>query len=162
MVPCASAAWNRPPGPRYSGAVTPSGHKDYSAVPLARKLGIREGSRVLVVGPPDGFSLGPLPTATELTTAARGRLDVSLLFVRTMAQLRRRFPALMRALDPAGRLWVAWPKKASGLTTDLSFDLVQGFGLQAGLVDNKSASIDRAYQGVQFVYRLQDRPPSRR
>jgi hypothetical protein len=142
--------------------VTPTGHKDYSATPLARKLGIREGSRVLVVGPPDGFSLGPLPTGTEMATSARGRLDVSLLFVRTLPDLRRRFPALVRALDPWGRLWVAWPKKASRLRTDLSFDLVQGMGLDAGLVDNKSASIDGAYQGMQFVYRLKDRPAARR
>jgi hypothetical protein len=138
--------------------VTPTGHRDYSATPLARKLGIREGSRVLVVGPPDGFSLGPLPTATEIAGSARARLDVALLFVRTLADLRRRFPGLVRALDPAGRLWVAWPKKTSGLETDLSFGVVQGLGLDAGLVDNKSASIDEAYQGLQFVYRLRDRP----
>ena len=138
--------------------MTPTGHRDYSATPLARKLGIREGSRVLVVRPPDGFSLGPLPTATEIAGSARGRLDVALLFVRTLADLRRRFPGLVRALDPAGRLWVAWPKKASGLETDLSFGVVQGLGLDAGLVDNKSASIDEAYQGLQFVYRLRDRP----
>jgi len=142
--------------------VTPTGHKDYSATPLARKLGIREGCRVLIVGPPAGFSLGPLPTGIEMATSARGRLDVSLLFARRLADLRRRFPALVRALDPAGRLWVAWPKKASGLETDLSFDLVQGTGLGAGLVDNKSASIDETYQAMQFVYRLKDRPAARR
>lgn len=138
--------------------MTPTGHRDYSATPLVRKLGIREGSRVLIVGRPDGFSLGPLPTGTEIAGSARGRLDVVLLFVGTLANLRRRFPALVRALDPAGRLWVAWPKKASGLETDLSFGVVQGLGLDAGLVDNKSASIDQAYQGLQFVYRLRDRP----
>jgi hypothetical protein len=142
--------------------VTPTGHKDYSATPLARKLGIREGSRILVVGPPDGFSLGSLPTGTVTVTAARGRLDVTLLFVRTLAEFRRRLPTLVRTLEPSGRLWVAWPKKASGLQTDLSFDLVQGLGIEAGLVDNKSASIDEAYQGLQFVYRLTDRPAARR
>ena len=141
--------------------MTPTGHTDYSATPLARKLGIREGSRVLLVGPPDGFSLGPLPTGIEMANAARGRLDVTLVFARRQADLRRRFPALVRALDPAGRLWVAWPKKASDLETDLSFGLVQGLGLEAGLVDNKSASIDEAYQGVQFVYRLKDRQAAR-
>jgi hypothetical protein len=142
--------------------MTPTGHKDYSATPLARKLGIREGSRILVVGPPDGFSLGSLPTGTVTVTAARGRLDVTLLFVRTLAEFRRRLPTLVRTLEPSGRLWVAWPKKASGLQTDLSFDLVQGLGIEAGLVDNKSASIDEAYQGLQFVYRLTDRPAARR
>ncbi len=142
--------------------MTPTGHSDYSSTPLARKLGIREGSRVLVVGHPDGFSLGRLPTGTEIARSARGRLDVAVLFVRTLADLRRRFPGLVRALDPAGRLWVAWPKKTSGLETDLSFGAVQGLGLDAGLVDNKSASIDEAYQGLQFVYRLSDRPSARR
>jgi len=163
MVPRATVVRNGPgPPPRgYSGAVTPTGHRDYSATPLARKLGIRDGSRVLVVGPPDGFSLGPLPTGTEIAAAARGRLDVMLLFVRTLAQMGRRFPGLVRALDPAGRLWVAWPKKASRVQTDLTFDLVQEAGLEAGLVDNKSASIDEVYQGLQFVYRLKDRPTAR-
>jgi hypothetical protein len=111
--------------------VTPNEHKDYSATPLARKLGLREGSRGLVV---------------------------ALLFTRTQADLRRRLPALARALDPAGRLWVAWPKMAADVESDLTFAIVQGHGLDAGLVDNKSASIDDVYQGLQFVYRLKDRP----
>jgi hypothetical protein len=132
-------------------AVTATGHKDYSATPLARKLGIREGSRVLVVDPPEGFSLGPLPTGTEMARGARGRLDVALVFARRLADLRRRFPSLVGALDPAGRLWVAWPKKAARVRTNLTFDVVQRLGLDAGLVDNKSASIDEAYQGLQFV-----------
>lgn len=136
----------------------PGQHRDYSSTPLARKLGIREGSRVLVVGPPAGFSLGTLPTGTRLVRAARGPIDVVLLFATRMAELRRRFPALAKALDPAGRLWVAWPKKAARVDTDLTFQGVQGLGLRGGLVDNKSASIDEVYQGLQFVYRLKDRP----
>ena len=75
--------------------------------------------------------------------------------------IRRRLPALARALDPAGRLWVAWPKKAADVESDLTFGIVQGHGLDAGLVDNKSASIDDVYQGLQFVYRLKDRPRRR-
>lgn len=138
--------------------MTPAAHEDYSGTPLPRKLGIREGSRVLVVGAPDGFSLGALPTGVELARAARGRLDVALLFVRTLADLGRRFPGPVRALDPSGRLWVAWPKKASRVDTDLTFEIVQRLGLDAGLVDNKSASIDEVFQGLQFVYRLKDRP----
>ena len=136
----------------------PGQHRDYSSTPLARKLGIREGSRVLVVGPPAGFSLGTLPTGTRILRAARGPLDVVLLFATRMAELRRRFPALAKALDPAGRLWVAWPKRAARADTDLTFEGVQGLGLRGGLVDNKSASIDEVYQGLQFVYRLKDRP----
>jgi hypothetical protein len=150
--------------------VTPSGpstgHREYSATPLARKLGIREGSRVLVVGAPSGFSLGPVPTGASLARSARGPLDVVLLFTTRVSDLRRRFPAAVRALDPAGRLWVAWPKKAANVDTDLTFEIVQRVGLDAELVDNKSASVDDVYQGLQFVIRLRDRarrtaePPS--
>jgi hypothetical protein len=134
-----------------------AGHRDYSATPLARKLGIREGSRALVVGAPSGFSLGPVPAGASLARSARGPLDVVLVFTTTKADLRRRFPTAVRALDPAGRLWVAWPKKAAQVGTDLTFEIVQGVGLDAGLVDNKSASIDDIYQGLQFVIRLKDR-----
>jgi len=135
-----------------------AGHKDYSSTPLPRKLGIREGSCVLLVGAPSGFSLGPVPSGTSFARSARGPLDVVLLFTRTLADLRRRFPSAVRALDPAGRLWVAWPKKAAKMDTDLSFEIVQRMGLDAGLVDNKSGSIDEVYQGLQFVVRLKDRP----
>jgi hypothetical protein len=126
--------------------------------PLARKLGIRPGSRVLLVAPPDGFSLGPLPDGVDIARTAQGRLDVVVLFTTRRSKLERRFAGLARALQPDGRLWVAWPKRASKLATDLSFEIVQGTGLRAGLVDNKSASIDERYQGLQFVYRLKDRP----
>ena len=138
--------------------VTPSEHKDYSSTPLPRKLGIREGSRVLIVGAPGGFSLDPVPSGTSFARSARGPLDVVLLFTKTQADLRRRFPSAVRALDEAGRLWVAWPKKAAEVDTDLSFEVVQRTGLDAGLVDNKSGSIDEVYQGLQFVVRLKDRP----
>jgi hypothetical protein len=82
---------------------------------------------------------------------------VVLLFTRTLADLRRRFPTAVRALDPAGRLWVAWPKKTADVATDLTFEIVQRMGLDAGLVDNKSASVDDVHQGLQFVIRLKDR-----
>jgi hypothetical protein len=132
--------------------------RDYSGTPLATKLGVREGSRILVLGPPDGFSLGPLPAGVKTARSARGRLDVIVLFTDRASELRRRFAGLANALVPDGRLWIAWPKKASRLPTDLSFAIVQRTGLDAGLVDNKSASFDERYQGVQFVRRLEDRP----
>jgi hypothetical protein len=136
----------------------PAEHRDDSGTPLATKLGVREGTRVLVIAAPDGFSLGRLPTGVETARSARGRLDVVVLFTDRAGELRRRFAGLAKALEPDGRLWVAWPKKASRLPTDLTFDVVQRTGLDAGLVDNKSASIDERYQGLQFVYRLKDRP----
>jgi hypothetical protein len=134
-----------------------SAHKDYSGTPLPKKLGIREGSRVLVLGAPDGFALEPLPAGVELLRTARAGLDVAVLFSTSLADVERRFPKLADALAPDGRLWVAWPKKASGIATDLAFDDVQRTGLDVGLVDNKSASITREYQGLQFVVRLRDR-----
>jgi hypothetical protein len=136
----------------------PAEHRDYSGTPLATKLGVREGTRVLVLAAPDGFSLGRLPAGVETARSARGRLDVVVLFTDRAGELRRRFAGLAKALQPDGRLWVAWPKKASRLPTDLTFEVVQRTGLDAGLVDNKSASIDERYQGLQFVYRLKDRP----
>jgi hypothetical protein len=133
------------------------GHTDYSGTPLPKKLGIREGSRVLLVGAPRGFSLTPLPGGVELAERARGPIDVVLFFTTRRADLRKRFATFGRALDVAGRLWVAWPKKASRVETDLTFEIVQRIGLEAGLVDNKSAAIDDVFQGLQFVVRVRDR-----
>ena len=135
-------------------------HGDYSGTPLTKKLGIREGSKVYLTGGPKGFDavLGALPTGVRRLGRASSSMDVVLLFVTEERDLRARFATLAAGLDPAGRLWVAWPKKASGLPTDLDFDAVQHVGLDAGLVDNKSGSITADFQGLQFVYRLKDRP----
>jgi hypothetical protein len=134
----------------------------YSGTALHRKLGIHEGSRVLVVDPPAGYpdALG-LPTGVELLRRATKELDVVLLFVVRRVELARRFPRLARALAPAGGLWVAWPKKSSGVATDLDFAEVQRIGLESGLVDNKVAAIDETWSGLRFVIRLKDRPPKR-
>ncbi len=102
--------------------------KDYSATPLSKKLGAKPGAEVLV------------------------------FFTTSRTELERRFDALKQTLGPTDGLWIAWPKKASKLETDLDFDSVQRVGLEAGLVDNKSAAIDESWQAVRFVFRLQDRP----
>jgi hypothetical protein len=102
-------------------------HKDYSGTPLSQKLGAKPGTGVLV------------------------------FFTTSREDLRRRFGDLKATLDPADGLWVAWPKKAAKIETDLDFDAVQSIGLDAGLVDNKSAAIDDRWQAVRFVYRLEDR-----
>jgi hypothetical protein len=136
-------------------------HKDYSGTPLPKKLGIREGARIYVAGAPEGFgaNLGPLPAGVERLGRAGTAMDVVLLFATRERDLRSRFPKLAAGLEPVGRLWVAWPKKASSFaSSDLDFDTVQRIGLDAGLVDNKSASITEDFQGLQFVYRLEDRP----
>jgi hypothetical protein len=134
--------------------------KDHSGTPLPKKLGIHEGARLHVAGAPEGFDdvLGALPTGVQRLGRAGTAMDVVLLFVTGEEDLRSRFLRLVAGLHPAGRLWVAWPKKAAALPSDLDFDTVQRIGLDAELVDNKSASITEEYQGLQFVYRLKDRP----
>jgi hypothetical protein len=126
--------------------------KDYSATPLPKKLGIREDSRVALQKAPEGFAelLGVKPKL-------RGEFDVAVLFTTRQGELTRAFTPLARRLAPAGGLWIAWPKKASGVETDLTFDSVQRIGLDAGLVDNKSCSIDDTWQALRFVIRRSDR-----
>lgn len=140
-----------------------SEHKDYSGTPLWRKLGIKEGARVLCTRAPAGFAdelqrLAPIPGGVEFLRRPGRNVDVAITFVTRRSDLTARFPALARSLTPAGRLWIAWPKKAAGVRTDLDFDAVQRVGLDAGLVDNKSASITETFQGLQFVVRIRDRP----
>lgn len=135
-------------------------HKDYSGTPLPKKLGIRQEARVLLHDAPQGFrsTLQPLPAGVSVTTRAAKHLDVIVVFATAQDKLAHRFAMLLPSLDHAGRLWVAWPKKASKVPTDITFESAQGLGLRAGLVDNKSASITDVFQGLQFVYRLKDRP----
>jgi hypothetical protein len=102
-------------------------HKDYSATPLSQKLGAKPGVSVLV------------------------------FFSTSRADVEQRFAAMKGTMGPADGLWVAWPKKAAKIETDLDFEAVQRIGLEAGLVDNKSAAIDHRWQAVRFVYRLEDR-----
>ncbi|MEO8425256.1 MAG: DUF3052 domain-containing protein, partial [Actinomycetota bacterium] len=111
-------------------------HKDYSRTPLAKKLGIRDGSRVFLVNPPDRFDrlLVPMPDGVKLLTKVAKPLDVGVLFATEQAELIRWFDRMAAALDTAGRLWVAWPKKASKAATDIDFGFAQGIGLDAGLV----------------------------
>jgi hypothetical protein len=134
--------------------------KDYSGTPLPKKLGIKEGSRVAIVDAPEGFpaTLTPMPDGVEVVSRLSGHLDVVVLFATRLAPLERRFAPAVRALEWDGGLWLCWPKKASKVETELSFEVVQSLGLGAGLVDNKIAAIDAVYQGMRFVYRLKDRP----
>ena len=134
----------------------------YSGTPLAAKLGIKPQARVALVGAPAdaGEWLEPLPEGVRVSLAARGReIDVIVVFTSRRADLERRVEALVPKLAPAGGLWVAWPKRTSGVATDLGFDAVQRVGLDAGLVDNKVAAIDDTWSGLRFVYRRDDRHP---
>jgi hypothetical protein len=130
----------------------------YSGTPLARKLGIKPESMLAVLGAPDGFSIDDLPEAVEVRTAARGPLDVIVSFHTTRAELARRLPVLMRALHVDGGLWVAWPKRASGVATDITEDVVREVALPAGLVDVKVCAIDDRWSGLRLCLRKELRP----
>ena len=132
----------------------------YSGTPLPRKLGIREGSRVLLTGAPDGFaeeSLGRLPGVELHHRAGRSPYDVVLVFAPDRRTLDARFPPASGRLTVGGGLWVAWPKRSSGLITDLDENVVRGVGLGAGLVDNKVCAVDATWSALRFVVRLRDR-----
>jgi hypothetical protein len=134
----------------------------YSGTPLPQKLGLKPGARFGVVKPPEDFgrTLGELPPGVAARPVAAGKTtyDVIVCFAPTMAEVVRRIPELKRRLDPAGGLWMAWPKRASGVATDVSENDVRTRGLAAGLVDNKVCAIDHVLSGLRFVYRLADRP----
>jgi hypothetical protein len=131
----------------------------YSGTPLPKKLGIKEGHRLALLGAPDGFdrTLGPLPDGVEERTSARGPADVVVFFVSSRAALERRFDPLKRAIFPDGGLWIAWPKRASGVETDLTEDVVREIALATGLVDNKVCAIDEVWSGLRLVHRVADR-----
>ena len=130
----------------------------YSATPLVKKLGIKSGFSVAFVNAPNGFSKGlDLPTDIEIDSRSRRPLDFALLFVKSEKELRVAFSQYAARLKPAGMLWVAWPKKSSGVATDLSFNNVQAIGLAAGLVDTKICAVDEIWSGLKFVFRLKDR-----
>ena len=131
----------------------------YSGTPLAKKLGIKEGSRVALLSAPDGFRelLGDLPGGITIRSRAVRPLDVIVFFASSRAGLERRMPTLRRAMDPAAGLWIAWPKRASGVETDMTEDVAREVGLANRLVDNKVAAIDETWSGLRLVIRLVDR-----
>lgn len=131
----------------------------YSATPLPKKLGIKERARIAFVNAPDDFDayLGPLATGVEIVKRLTRPLDLVLLFVTRERVLARDFAKLTTKLASNGMIWIAWPKKSSGVATDLSFDRVQRIGLDAGLVDVKICAIDETWSGLKFVFRLRDR-----
>jgi hypothetical protein len=131
----------------------------YSGTPLVQKLGIKPEARLHFVNAPPDFAatLGPLPAGVEQVGGTAKNLDLAVLFVTEKADLEERFIKLADRLAPAGMLWVAWPKKASGVPTDLSDNVVREIGLAAGLVDTKVCAIDAVWSGLKFVIRLKDR-----
>jgi hypothetical protein len=131
----------------------------YSGTPLPNKLGIKENFRIGLVNPPKSFvqQLGELPSKTKIVSSLKAPLDLIVVFVDRETTLSGRFPVLAEKLSPSGMIWVAWPKKSSGVKTDLTFDNVQRTGLDSGLVDVKICAIDDTWSGLKFVYRVKDR-----
>jgi hypothetical protein len=133
----------------------------YSGTPLPKKLGIKERHRIALLNAPDGFAstLTPMPDGVDVETALGSEsLDVLLFFAKTRRDLQARFSILAKNLAPNGGLWIGWPKRSSGVETDLTENVIRAIGLNAGLVDNKVCAIDETWSGLRFVYRLVDRP----
>ena len=133
----------------------------YSGTPLVKKLGIKAGHHFAIINAPKNFlarELQPLPEDVRLLpAAAREQLDFIMLFVGSEKSLQKELPKLKKKLARDGLLWVSWPKKSSGVETNLSFGVVQQFGLKIGLVDVKICAVNDIWSGLKFVYRLQDR-----
>jgi hypothetical protein len=132
----------------------------YSGTPLVRKLGFRAGWRVAVVGGPDDLEplLGELPDGLRVVRRLSGRADAVWLFVVTRRELERRLPAALAKLPPDGTLWLSWPKRASGVATDISENVLREVVLPTGWVDIKVAAIDETWSGLRFALRRELRP----
>ncbi len=127
----------------------------YSGTPLPKKLGIKADSTLALLGAPPGFTdtLGALPDGVRVVTRAAGRARTIILFARTRSDLARRFSAAMTMMADGATLWIAWPKKTSGLQTDLAESAVREHGLAHGIVDYKVCAIDATWSGLAFAQR---------
>ena len=132
----------------------------YSGTPLPKKLGIKPGHRVLLLSAPEHFesgALGELPVGVKVGRRLGGTADVIVSFHTERADLARRMPQLRAAMEPAAGLWIAWPKRASKVPTDLTENVVRDLALENVLVDNKVAALDEKWSGLRLVIRLRDR-----
>ena len=132
----------------------------YSGTPLTRKLGIKDGFRVALLHVPDDVTaeLRAALEGCQIVKPGRGALDFVFLFAKNRAELEREVMTAARALAPAGMLWIAWPKKSSGVSSDMDENIVRGTGLGAGLVDIKVCAVTDVWSGLKFVIPVKDRP----
>jgi hypothetical protein len=132
----------------------------YSGKPLAQKLSIKSGMRLIVIGAPEGYiqtTLGDLPEGVQVTDNLSGLFDCIQFFTVERGELETRFPELKSALVQNGMLWISWPKRASKIPTDLDENGIRAIGLANGLVDVKVIAVDERWSGLKFVYRVKDR-----
>src|SRR5262245_6020959 len=125
----------------------------YSGTPLPKKLGIKSGNRFAFQDAPAEV-LKELKPALKDCTEDKTQLDFAMLFVKTQSSLKKDFSRIAKSLAPAGMLWVSWPKKTSGVASDLDENLVRKIGLDAGLVDVKVCAVNEVWSGLKFVIRL--------
>ena len=129
----------------------------YSGTPLPKKLGIKENFRVTFVGLPADVKAELREALGACSVSRRGPFDFAMVFVKKQAELTQEFARLAKQLTPDGMLWVSWPKKASGVATDMNENDVRGIGLKAGLVDVKVCAVSEVWSGLKFVRRVKDR-----
>jgi len=131
----------------------------YSGTPLVKKLGIKEGFNILIVHAPEDFDT-QLELREDVTVSVKARkpYDFVLFFTKSQHELEKEFSRYSAKLTPAGMLWVSWPKKTSGVQSDLNENIVRDIGLAKGMVDVKVCAIDDVWSGLKFVFRLRDRP----
>lgn len=135
--------------------VVPGTMAGYSGTPLPKKLGIKQGSTILLLHAPDGFekTLGTLPEGATITRSARKLVDLVLLFATTKSTMLTSLARAIRVMKEGGSVWIIWPKKASGVRSDLSDNVVRETGLAHGLVDFKVCAIDATWSGLRFSRR---------
>lgn len=136
----------------------------YSGTPLPQKLGIKDGFRIFLVNAPADVraELRAATSACEILSEPIGALDFVMFFTNSRTELARQFPRLAKELATAGMLWVSWPKKSSGIASDIDENVVREIGLAAGLVDVKVCAVTEVWSGLKFVRRVADRKQVRR
>jgi len=133
----------------------PLGTVGYSGTPLVKKLGIKEGSRVLALGAPDGYVrlLDGLPAGVQFASRSGPGIDLVHVFVTRKADLRQRLSALRKKLKPDAPIWISWPKKASRVPTDITEDTIREIALPLGYVDIKVCAVTGVWSGLKLVLR---------
>jgi hypothetical protein len=133
----------------------------YSGTPLPQKLGIKDNHKVVIVGAPTGFAktLGTLPAGAAVATKLAGKqpLDIAIVFIKKQSELAPAIKNVRPRMAPAAGLWIAWPKKSSGVATDMTEQVIRDVALPTGLVDNKVCAIDDTWSGLRLVIRKENR-----